>query len=144
MKKILSMIGLIFSLSTFADVQIGAYQGELDDGTKCFLQINKKTYVDNFRHPLNERVDVYFEHKNQNFTLIHPPQYLVEKQRIFFNHDILAQTIPTQNGANAFLLHMAHGPLKRGPQSYEFIQDNWRNPAEKAVYNCKHLEFLKD
>ena len=144
MKKLLSAIALIFSLSTFAGVQIGTYQGTLEDGTKCFVQINSKTFVDNFRHPLNERVEVYFEHIDQNFTLIHPPQYLVEEQRIFFNHDILAQTLPTRNGARAFVIHMAHGPLKRGPQSYEYIQDNWRNPAEKTVYHCEHLKFLED
>ena len=142
MKKCFYLMIFFLSFSLLADVSIGTYQGNLPNGEECSIEVKRKHFLNNFRHPLNERIEIYFELENKNFSLAHPPQYLVETQRIFFNHDILAQTIATQTGADGFMLHMAHGPLKRGPQSFQYIKDNWRNPSKKEVYDCQHLNFI--
>ena len=141
MKYFLVLFTLL-SFQSLAHVKMGIYQGQTENNEKCEVEIKEKWYTENFKHPLNERVEVYFELAKAHFTLVHPPTYILEKERVFFNHDILAQTISTKVGANAFILHMIHRPDKKGPGSFQYIQDNWRDPSKNEVLNCNDLKFM--
>ena len=142
MIKHLAVFFILFSFQSLAHVKMGIYQGQTPGNEICEVEIKEKWYTDNFKHPLNERVEVYFELAKSHFTLIHPPTYMIEKERVFFNHDILAQTVSTKVGANAFILHMIHSPDKKGPESFQYIQDNWRDTSKNEVLNCNNLKFI--
>ena len=103
MIKLFTTLFLLFSFQSLAHVKIGVYQGQTPEKEKCFIEIKEKWYVENFKHPLNERVEVYFDLIQTPFTLIHPPTYLLERERVFFNHDILAQTVSTKNGERSIM-----------------------------------------
>ena len=124
------------------DVEITSQEGQTTDNEKCEVEIKEKWYTENFKHPLNERVEIYFDLVKMPFTLVHPPTYMLDKERVFFNHDILAQTISTKVGANAFILHMIHRPDKKGPGSFQYIKDNWRDSSKREVYSCDDLKFM--
>jgi len=142
MIKFFAAFFLLFSFQSFGHVKMGVYQGQKANKEKCSLEIKEKWYLKDFKHPLNERVEIYFELIQKPFTLIHPPTYLLDQEKVFFNHDILAQTVSTKVGANAFILHMAHRPDKKGPDSFQYIQDNWREPSKREVYSCNDLKFI--
>ena len=61
MTKLFTTLFLLFSFQTLAHVKMGVYQGQTPEKEKCFIEIKEKWYVDNFKHPLNERVEVYFD-----------------------------------------------------------------------------------
>ena len=76
MIKYFLVLFTLLSFQSLAHVKMGIYQGQTENNEKCEVEIKEKWYTENFKHPLNERVEVYFELAKTHFTLVHPPTYM--------------------------------------------------------------------
>jgi|GEM_PF-984441 len=123
-----------------AGVLKGLYVGQTPEGTACELRSEGMRFVDNTRHPLNERVNV--EVQGQKFTLQHPAVISAADSIATFSRDTLEGILATPVGGTALVLAMDHSPGNDGPTGYTVITHAWKKDERKKV-ECLNLKFVE-
>lgn len=144
MKSILLVLSL-FSFSALAHIELGTYKGTNSSGYECNLHVMEQYYIDNKKHPLNERVKVAVESNKlskTNFTVNHPSAINVQTLEVSFNHDQFQGLLATSTGAQALIVEVSHEPTKEGPQAFIFVDHNWKT-GNRIPFECKDLKYLK-
>ena len=140
--KLFSLLVLIASLNSFAHIKIGSYIGSVKStNEECIMQIKEVSFINNIKHPLNERVLVNItESILSEFSLSHLPIIKVDQKKIGPEKGILSGVIATGTQTAAVRLSMIHTDAYTGPGSYHFIR-NEKN-QEAVLIECMNLSFI--
>lgn len=143
MKNLFTIATLLISSSTFAHVEPGTYVGETPDGEECMIEAIRQYYVDNVKHPLNERIELKTE-QGIKFTVGHPP--VIDETEgdevAAFNHDYFEGILPTKTGAAALVINMKHEEGKEGrPVAFHIINHNWKEKKVSALH-CEAIKLV--
>ena len=121
----------------FAQVKSGEYKGVTADGSACSFEVSGVSFVDNVKHPLNERVEVVSN--GLAFMLAHAPRIDVEALEIHFDHDQLTGAKGAKGLAYAMIVRMDHSEGKDGPTEFTLIQRDYKNAANTVKTVCRNL-----
>ncbi|MCM0606928.1 MAG: hypothetical protein KA715_12630 [Xanthomonadaceae bacterium] len=141
MKNLLALVTILFSQSSFAHIEPGIYVGETPTGGECSIESVRQYYVDDVRHPLNERIELKMK-DGTKFTVGHPPIIDTEEKYEYtgYNHDLFQGVLPTKVGADALSINMDHPEGKEGrPVAFHFLSHNWKEKKIKVLH-CENLE----
>jgi hypothetical protein len=142
-KALIAVIALT-SLSAYAHVLPGHYEGKDQAGNVCSFTVGKMWFENNLPHPLTERLEVTLV-KFQEATvdtvwaLGHPPIIDTDNGKNRFNHDIFQQIVPNKTGATS--LTVIKGEEKEEeeggkPVGIIFVNDNYKNAAASQKLTC--------
>ena len=139
MKLLLASLMLVSS-SAFAHFKIGTYKGQNTQGADCTVEFKKKTFVNNVKNPINERVLVLVNGKRP-FILTHLP--VIDNARMTVSADKSNLTgVKGGNGkAISMQIHMDH--TIGGPDSYTILKHDWKNKTHSKK-ECLDLEFQEN
>ncbi len=139
MKKLtlVSLCALVFTSLASAYVENGVYIGLTDDQKACQMTIVRQYYIDNVRHPLNERVVVMLD--GQELTIAHPPIINSTDGTVSFNHDLFQGAYPSNGGASAFEVEISHKEGQSAPVAFHVMAHFW-STGVKTVSHCRGLQ----
>lgn len=137
MNKILSLGFLVFSLTAVAHIEEGTWKGVVSADANCFMDAGAQTFENNLHHPLNERISVKIG--STTYSVHHPYSINAKDGSVSFNHDLFEGVVPTETGAFAVQIKMAHTASFEGPVSFVVMEHNWKTGA-KEVVNCSDLK----
>lgn len=141
-QKLFVAMALMISNFSFAHIEPGVYIGETPDGEECSIEAIRQYYVDNFKHPLNERIELELD-DGTKFTVNHPAVISAEKETAGFNHDAFHGIKPTKVGATALVIDMKHENGKEGhATAFHVIEHNWKDKKVKALH-CLDIEAVE-
>lgn len=137
MKSWLIALALIVSVPAFANVKIGTYRGTTPEGAACEFEVKSVSFVNDVRHPLNERVEI--AHHHHTFVLSHAPVINAVEKSVRFDHDHLTATQGVKGGAIAAIITMDHSEGKDGPGQFTMIHDNYSDASGSMMMTCGNL-----
>jgi hypothetical protein len=138
MKNILALSIVLSSAVSFAHIEVGTHEGATTLGNPCTMIAGEQTFLNNQKHPLNERIEVTVE--GQKFEVQHPPVIELGTETAFFNHDAFQGVVATKTGAKALWIVMSHAEGNKGPVAYTLIDHNWKTGEKTSVF-CNNLKF---
>jgi hypothetical protein len=106
----------------------------------CALIADKTHFVNDEKHPLNERINIQVG--SDSFLVGHPAVVQPAESAVHFNHDVFQGVLPTSTGAKALIIEMSHEEKTEGPVAFTFIENKWKT-GEKVSYTCKDLKYAK-
>lgn len=115
----------VLSLQALSHIEMKVYQGTDANGAPCSVDVKSKTYLNNTKHPLNERVDVVYNGKA--YSLRHPETVNVETGEVAFEHDYLQGVLATPSGSLALTLILSHEPGQEGPKKFVASEHSWKD-----------------
>ena len=121
--------------AAFANIEPGTYNGKDAAGQACSFLVADSFFANGMKHPLNERVNV--KYGEMSLALSHPPLVDLSTLTTSFTHEVLQAVIPTESGANAFVVKMNHE--KHAPESFTVIMNDWKNDTKSSLI-CSGLE----
>lgn len=136
MKNLIFAIVLLSSVSSFAGLELGKYQGTSAKGV-CNLEVVSYSYENDVKHPLNERVKII--ENGYEWIVRHPPVINVEAGKVRFDHNYFEAVLPTPTGAKFMQMTINHDAEPHAPTSYTFIEDNYRDSAKSIKEVCSNL-----
>lgn len=136
-----ALVATLIAPSAFAHLELGKYAGTLKNGeSSCSFEVRSVSFVENRRHPLNERVELVVG--DTRFVLSHQPKINVADGSVGFDKDNLSGALGTSYGGTAAVLAMSHTEGNEGPRSLTIaIHDYKRNLKETSV--CTNLAHQK-
>ena len=137
--KLLLVALMLASTSAFAHFKIGTYQGQNANGVNCTVEFKKKTYINNIKNPINERVFVMVNGKRP-FLLTHLPIIDNNRMTVTADKEALTEVKGGKGKAVSLQIHMDH--VKGGPDSYTILKHDWVNKTHTKK-ECLNLEFVK-
>lgn len=137
MKSLIFLLSIIFSLSAFAGLELGVYEGQTVDGT-CLLSVNDISFEGDVKHPLNEKVKVDISFSEASLTLTHKAIIDLDGSSVQAETEKLSTAIGLENGAEAVILEMNHGGDNPGPTQYFWVFENYKT-KEKVQKKCFNL-----
>lgn len=136
MKNLVFAVVLFSSVSSFAGLELGKYQGTSEKGV-CGIEVLSYSYENNMKHPLNEKVAVVVD--NKEWTVKHPPVINEEAGKVRFDHNFFETVIPTSTGAKLLKMTINHDAEPHAPVAYTFIEDNYRDQSKSVKEVCSGL-----
>ena len=130
---------LFTSTTAMAHFKIGTYLGVDTNGSDCTVEFKKKTFVNNIKNPINERVLVLIN-KKRPFIVTHLPIIDTVKMNVVANKSNLTGVKGGNMKAVALQIDMDH--TVGGPASYSIITHDWAN-KKRSKFFCDGLEFQK-
>ncbi|MGK0367223.1 MAG: hypothetical protein ACI9QD_000357 [Thermoproteota archaeon] len=133
----------ILSITTsfaMADLELGVYEG-LYGEEKCLLDIKSVSFVQDIKHPLNERVSASVSFSVSDFTLSHLPKINEEDHSIQAEKNLLTGALGSGEGAEALKLKMIHTDTFKGPVSFIYYSENYVS-GDKIKKECVKLTKL--
>ncbi len=118
-----------------AHIETKKYQGEDHEGHACSIEVRSISFLNNIRHPLNERIEVDLE--GTKFILRHPETVNTTTGKITFDHDLLQGVVALPTGARSLTVVMSHDSGNDGPQKFIASMDDWKT-KETSTMTC-HL-----
>ena len=141
MKSLILTVIFLTSTAAYAHIDQGTWNGETSgDNLKCSMLVGNTTYLNNLKHPLNERIEITID--GQAFAVKHPTTLDFNSAVIDFNHDLFEGELATSTGATAVQIIMNHDPANKGPVSFNLINHNWKTNGTTRVI-CNSLKFNK-
>jgi hypothetical protein len=139
MKKLLIALTI---LPTFASAHIipGTWKGVTSNNTNCFMEVGAQTFENNLKHPLNERIAITIG--SVTYSIHHPYSINANEGSVSFNHDLFEAVVPTNTGAYALQIKMAHTDDYEGPTSLSVMEHNWKTNT-KEIFNCNELKIVR-
>lgn len=137
--KLLLVALMLVSSSALAHFKIGTYKGSDANGADCTVEFKKKTFVNNVKNPINERVFVLINGKRP-FILTHLP--VIDNNRMTVTAD-KANLTGVKGGkgkAVSLQIHMDH--TIGGPSAYTILKHDWVNKTHDKK-ECFDLEFIQ-
>ena len=129
---------LIFlGLSAFAHIEPGVYKGQTPDGKVCEVTAGINYFLDDVRHPLNERIEMSYD--GAKYVIQHPPMIDEATTSVYFNHDSFHGVLATPTGGKALVIHMAHTEAFEGPVSFTAMDHQWKT-GQKASVTCLNIK----
>lgn len=138
MKSLIFSLIMLFSLNTWAGVDLGLYKGKTISGEECSLYVHSVEFRDDFRHPLNELVRVTTSATEIAFELRHPPVMTRDNTGLSPKKSWLFDAKGSEQGNEAFILHMIHTDDFHGPSHYTWIQSEM-DATPKQMKECLEL-----
>lgn len=132
------LASLVYSSASFADINIGTYAGKTATGDTCAMQVQSVFFLNDIKHPLNERVKIVVSGKE--YTVQHPTIISVSDVLASFNHDQFQGVLATPDGALALVVDVVHTEEYKGPTQFHVIDHNYRT-GSKALTSCLQLKF---
>jgi hypothetical protein len=140
MKK-LTLLCLMLSFNTFADLKIGVYEGNQSGSDKsCLLVVKEVSFKNDQKHPLNERVNILVSQSLTNFTLVHLPKLNLDTGKIGPEKGVLTDAIVEIDYTEAVRLVIAHTAAYTGPTDYTYLKNT--NEGEITKFHCQNLKFI--
>lgn len=131
---------LLSSVNVFAHIEEGRWVGTTAQGAACEMNVGAQTFINNFAHPLNERIALTIS--EYNFSVQHPAVVSFEDSVAKFNHDVFESVIAIPQGAVALQIKMKHAEDFEGPTEFTIVKHVWTSSAgEKTV--CSNLQHIK-
>jgi hypothetical protein len=137
----------LYSLSTFANLEVGIYEGTFINGSgdsaveeKCLIGINEINFVNEIRHPLNERVNAEVSFSQTSFSFSHLPVIDVDASSIKPEKSIMKAAQASEAYVEAVVLTLVHSDNYSGPTSFTYISDN--NVDTKIKKVCSNLKKM--
>ena len=131
---------LTISETAHAHLKMGTYLGrEASTGEPCSVEIHAVRFEGNVRHPINERVEIFYAGKA--WTLRHPALINPTEGTVRPSSDSLEAAHGVPGAADAFQLIISHAPGKDGPTAFYAIHDNYKDPSQSAQVSCQDLAF---
>ncbi|PIS10903.1 MAG: hypothetical protein COT73_06800 [Bdellovibrio sp. CG10_big_fil_rev_8_21_14_0_10_47_8] len=137
MKLKIFVLGMLVSCPLFAHIEPGVYQGKTATGNTCEMTVAETYYLNNERHPLNERIDISYQ--GQKYVMQHPPVVQSSPAMAYFNHDQFHGVVPTNVGAKAVIIQMVHTENFEGPASFSYIEHQWKTDS-KVLVECAGIQ----
>lgn len=136
MKKfILIVIAALFSIPSFAHIDMGMVKGKTAAGAACGFMSLGTYHVGGMGHPLNERVEITVD--GIAVQLRHPPVLDERLGSVRFNHDRFEGFTGIAGGGVAVIVEMAHPPGAEGyPSKLTVIQENWKDATKNTRMDC--------
>lgn len=128
---------VLFPVIASAHIDKGTWKGVARDGVECSMFVGDQTFVDNFPHPLNERISVKVG--DIAYVVHHPYVINAADGSVDFNHDLFEGVVANKNGASAIQVKMIHSEDFEGPASFSVMNHNWRT-GEKELLECGSLK----
>jgi hypothetical protein len=128
---------LLTSTAAMAHFKIGTYSGLDTNGVDCTIEFKKKTFVNNVKNPINERVFVVVN-GNRPFIVTHLPLVDTNKMSVVANKSNLTGVKGGNMKAVALQIDMDH--TVGGPANYSIIKHDWAN-KKRSKFLCEGLEF---
>ncbi len=133
-----------FSVSISAAVVVGNYQGIDSNNNPCSFTIGKQWFVDNMRHPFNERIpvtNIVFKNvtlDKSDWNVAHPTSIEYGSGRVVFNHDLFQEIMATKSGGASLILHKNPEESEEGhaPTKIIYINDNYRQKDKSINIEC--------
>ncbi|MFN8944524.1 MAG: hypothetical protein ACK5WZ_07870 [Pseudobdellovibrionaceae bacterium] len=125
MKNTAMILVSLFSVLAIADVELKEYSGKDANGNSCVFEVKSVHFVDNKKHPLNERVEITFA--GETYFLNHPSLVNMATGEVSFNHDLLQAVNSKSTGAESITLIMSHEEGNKGPVELIISNHNWKN-----------------
>lgn len=139
MKKLIILIALV-SVTSWAHVEIGTYQGVTRDGKPCAIKANSVTFVDDVKEPLNERVEIQVD--ALKMSLQHLPQVNPATSEVGFDHDHLTGVLANKANRIAIVLTMDHTEGHDGPSKLELVVYDKANTEQSVTLTCSELKYV--
>jgi hypothetical protein len=141
MKTILALMVLTISVPAFAKLEEGDYRGTDTDGNECGFEIKKVSYVDDERHPLNERVEIVVD--GVNVVLAHPQTIDMEQGTVEIDHDKFIGAIGVEGGIVAANLAIEHEEKEASetPTSLTLLRIDENDSSNNVTLVCEQLEY---
>lgn len=138
MKKIIiTLLGtLTFLSSASATIQTKVYKGEDLEGHACEIDVKSVTFLNQVKHPLNERVEVLLE--GTTFVLRHPETVNTTTGAVQFDHDVLQGVLALPTGARSLTIVLNHVQGKTNALRFIATEDNWKT-KNQSRFTC-HLQ----
>lgn len=135
--KLLITALMLASFGAQAHFNIGTYKGISAQGADCSVEFKKKTYINNVKNPINERVLVLIN-GNRPFMVTHLPIIDNTNSTVTADKENLTGVKGGNKKAVSLQIHMDHVDNK--PASFTIIKHDW---ATKTSYKkeCLNLEF---
>ncbi len=141
--KIFILLSLI-SFNVFAKVKVGTYQGIDSKNNPCSFTIGEVWFIDNVRHPFNERIpvtNIVFKDVNLNkadWNVAHPTSVEYGTGRVLFDHDLFQEISATKTGGASLILHKTPEETEEGhaPTKVIYLNDNYRQKDKSINIEC--------
>lgn len=137
MKKLIILALSLLALNTFAGLELGIYEG-VDGEEKCLLSVNNVSYLNNVKHPLNERVEVLVSFSESNFIVTHFPIINTEEVNVSAETELLKGAQASAEVVEAVVMKMIHSTDYHGPDSLTYIHHDLTS-GEKTKKICANL-----
>lgn len=137
MKKIIILALTLLALNSFSALELGIYEGA-DGDDKCLLSINNVSYLNNVKHPLNERVEVLVSFSESNFIVTHFPIINTEEVNVAAETELLKGAQASAELVEAIVMKMIHSTDYHGPDSFTYIYHDLTS-GEKTKKVCNNL-----
>ncbi|MES2767510.1 MAG: hypothetical protein V4596_00070 [Bdellovibrionota bacterium] len=141
MKLFAFITALSISVTSFAGIDIGKYEGTSQKGEPCKLEVLSYSYENDVHHPLNERVTIV--ENGTEWIVRHPPVINEEEGKVRFNHNFFETVSPTPTGAKFLKMTINHDAEPHAPTSYTFIEDNYKDATKSVKEVCSGLVKVK-
>lgn len=140
MKSIAVLILLLVSMSSWAELKLGNYEGQTASGEQCWIKIETIDFLGGVRSPANERVTVKTSFKmNKSFLLSHVVGTDDEGLPIV-DKGILHQVVKLESMVTGVVMQMVHSASYHGPvQFVYFVDPLYENNLQE--YKCFNLKF---
>ncbi len=143
MNKIVIFCALSFFASThaLAHVEPGKYVGVNLDGVACEFEVTQVSFVEDFHHPLHERVDVVAA--GEKFTLSHVSIVDEATGTVRFSHDRFTGVRGFATGSLAAIMTMDHSEGSDGPSSIRVMRDDYSAANQDSDWICAQLKHVE-
>lgn len=141
---------IFFCLTSIASAHVkpGRYQGVDQSGKACQFSVGKEWFVDDFKHPLNERIQVSgisFAGLPMNqfvWNVGHPPVVNVKEGKVRFNHDYFMQIAATSFGASSVILLKQKETSQQAsePVGIIYLEDHYNQPNNSKKWACNLIK----
>lgn len=131
------MTGLMTVVSVSAHIEPGIYKGLTADGQACQFEAGANYYLEDVKHPLNERIDMIYN--GADYVVQHPPIVDEATTTVHFNHDAFHGVLATPTGGKALIIHMLHTDTFNGPGSFTAIDHQWKTGLKVSV-TCLNIK----
>ena len=138
-KQILAMAAFVSMAQAHLD--LGKYIGTTEDLKACEIEILSIEFLNNQRHPLNERVLVQIG--AEKLYLQHQAIIDANKATAKPDSDGLSSVQATATGAKLWYLKMIHSEEFTGPNELLVADHNYRQENLSTKKLCKNLKLQK-
>jgi hypothetical protein len=132
--KALILSTLFIASVSQAHIKPGDHFGTQRDGQKCSMTVGKTYFIDDFKHPLQERIEIKIN--GEDFLVQHPPVISPSRSLAFFNHDRFHAINANPTGAKAVVIDMGVVDGHKAPTRFVLIDQNYKEKTQsKKVCN---------
>lgn len=132
---------LFVSSTALAHIQPGLYRGKDTQGIDCEIDVESVTFDYDYKHPLNERVNVRVG--INRFDLRHLPKINFEKNEVLPEKGVLTGFGASSTSSVAVVLKMSEDQNKHGPETLKVIRHDRDFPGYSETMTCSGLELKK-